>query len=315
MQNCKFVPQSGTPARNALNLDATSARNGQGAISEFVLSHNYFGGFNGRGVVTTFPTQRDGIFCGVIEKNEVVNGIALDRAGDLLSLRDNVIVGRGPGIEVNLVAGPTANELKIEHNVITTCGGGIVVKAGGKLRLQDNYLEPSARCANAKSTHGALVELLGSISAPLAGVVLDGNLYSMTPGTADYAIYSDYTTSLLSFGDTFSFGTAQQRGIQSTAHSVNALLLYSTTVGTNYKGLIATGAPAVNVIMPNGTVTTDTGGTVALRPATAGTPKNLGPGDGDSCTMGAMFFDSNYVYVCVVGSANNTSTIKRAALM
>ena len=314
MQNCKFVPQSGTPARNAVNLDATSAKNGQRIISQFVLSHNYFGGFGGKGIVTTFPTYRDGVFNGAIENSEIVNGVLLDRAGDLLAIRHNTILGRGPGIEVTLMTGPSSNQLKIEHNTITTCSGGIVVNAGGKMRLQDNYIEPSGKCANVKSTHGALVELLGSVSAPLAGVVLDGNLYSLTPGTADYAIYADYAT-FLSLADTFSFGTADQRGIQTTTHSASALLLYSTTIGTDYSALTTTGASGVTLVMPNGALTGDTGTTLAVRPSAPRTPANLGPGDGDSCVTGEMFFDSDYVYVCVVGSTRNTSTIKRGALM
>ena len=313
LQNCKFVPESGAPARNAINLDATSARNGQRSISQFVLSHNYFGGFSGKGIVTTFPTQTDGVYCGVIEKNEIVNGVLLNRAGDLLALRDNTILGHGPGIEVTLVTSPTANQLKIEHNVITTCGGGIVVNAGGKLRVQDNYIEPSGKCANVKSAHGALIELLGSSSAPLVGVVLDGNLYSLTPGTADYAIYADYATAFLSLADTFSFGTTQQRGILTTTHSANGLLLYSTTIGTDSRALI-TGGSAVTMIMPNGALTSDVGTALAGRKPAPRTPASFGPGNGDSCITGEMFFDSNYVYVCVVGSTRNTSTIKRAAL-
>jgi hypothetical protein len=314
MQNCQFVPQSGTPARNALNLDATSAHNGQRIIADFVLSHNNFGGFGGKGIATTFLTLTDGVFCGVIEKNEIVNGIALDRAGDLLTIRDNVLVGRGPGIMVNLVGPPTANELKIEHNAITTCSGGVVVKASGKLRLQDNYFEPGAACANLKSPNGALVELIGSSAAPLVGAVLDGNLYSMSPNTADYAIYSDYTVGLLSLGDTFSFGQASQRGIKTTSHSINATLDHSTSIGLDYKGLVSAGAPAVTMVMPNGVAANDTGEATTLHRDTVGTPKSLGPRDGDSCVTGAIFSDAQYVYVCVTGSANNTSTIKKALL-
>jgi hypothetical protein len=47
---------------------------------------------------------------------------------------------------------------------------------------------------------------------------------------------------------------------------------------------------------------------------TTRTPKDLRPGSGDSCNAGEVFYDAHYIYVCVVGSTNNTSTIKKAVL-
>lgn len=47
---------------------------------------------------------------------------------------------------------------------------------------------------------------------------------------------------------------------------------------------------------------------------TSRTPKNLVPGEGDSCNTGEVFYDADYIYICVKGSMNNTSTIKKATL-
>jgi hypothetical protein len=44
------------------------------------------------------------------------------------------------------------------------------------------------------------------------------------------------------------------------------------------------------------------------------TPTDIIPGSGDSCNTGEIFYDTRYLYICVVGSTNNTSTIKRAVL-
>lgn len=227
--NYTVTTQSGTPARYGINLDATSAFDGERSIANFHIAHPDIAQLGAAGIATTFPTQTNGIFDGVIDGFGIVRGgIRLDRAGDNIAIRDINIPGTGPGFYVNLV--PGAGNLLIEHNSITTCSGAVYALSALKIAVNDNIIEPAGGCA--APANGALIDFAGTVANPILRATTQGNEINGTPGAGvDYLIRNDYVTSPHSAFDMLNMGTGAQYGVLATANSTNAKVLNPSFIG------------------------------------------------------------------------------------
>ena len=217
IDNCNIAAQSGLPAKNAINLDATS-----GGIFNFVISHNYLGIFGGNGIITTFPSGSDGVFNGVIRENSIHGGVNLTNGGDDLKILHNSIAGVGPGITVNSVGGATTNI--IEGNSITACSGGIVVNHAENLQILSNIIEPAAGCA--AETNSALIDILGSAGTPVKAPRIVGN--QLTPlawGSTNntYGVRLDYATDAVIEQNKLDISLSTQTLATTTTHAVDTV--------------------------------------------------------------------------------------------
>jgi len=90
LEEFRIAPQSGTPARHAINLDVTSF-----SLGKSRLQHLYLSALGGRGIVTTNPAGGNvsGFSNSSIIENHIINGIQLDHGGDNLIIERNFLGG------------------------------------------------------------------------------------------------------------------------------------------------------------------------------------------------------------------------------
>src|SRR4029077_3411357 len=153
-------------------------------------------------------------FNGVFRENLIYGGLNLQRAGDTIAIRDNLFVGVGPGITVNLVVG--ASQLLVDHNTVTACSGAVIVTAGTRTKIVNNNIEPAGGCA--PSVNATMIDLQGSSGDPIENAEVRSNYFSGTPGTTTYQVRTDWANGTIIEGNTFGYGTGLQRGVQVTAN-------------------------------------------------------------------------------------------------
>jgi hypothetical protein len=167
IQNCQFLPQSGTPGRDGMRLDTTTY-----SISKFIVSHNYFGTFGGKGINLINPSLTDGYFTSWIRNNVIYNGITLQRAGDTDVIAENVIpAGANIGIDATQVVG--AMNLTIEKNNITYTGACMHLGDAVRFpRILNNECEGNVSTTGSNS---AAMDIAGTVTNPVWQPVITGN--------------------------------------------------------------------------------------------------------------------------------------------
>jgi hypothetical protein len=160
IKGCNISPVSGTPARHAIHLDATSTSNGSNYIARFNIQGNTLGSFGGNGIQMTFPTPyTDGLFNGIIQENTVANGIVASRLGDNVTFKKNTVTGRGFGIDVQNVFG--AGGTIIAENSIVGCNGIKLRQISGAV-IRDNVIEPNIAADSSCTLTDAQIEVDGA---------------------------------------------------------------------------------------------------------------------------------------------------------
>lgn len=119
LQDFAIVPQSGTPASNAIDVDTTSH-----GISELLINHLFIGALGGHAIVSTNPSLTDGFFNSKIENCLTFNGVKLNRLGDRVEFRSNTFTGLNIGVEVVSWVPGAANTI-IEGNTFVNTGAFI----------------------------------------------------------------------------------------------------------------------------------------------------------------------------------------------
>lgn len=163
----------------ALALDTTSA------ASTITPSHIMISGMRflpllGRAIVTIHVSPNTAgvpARTTIGPRNLIYNGIQINNGGDTVTIRENEILGRNPGIEVSLISGATT--LSIIHNNITA-DGGIWLKGGSTTRqwnITSNIVEVYKSFGSTSGHNGAIIDVDGTSGTP-AFVTIDKNQIS-----------------------------------------------------------------------------------------------------------------------------------------
>ena len=227
IEGCQIIPQSGTPARFGINLDATSVVNGDTTIKKFLITRNYIGPFGGAAIATKFPTQYDGIFNGDIIDNTLVNGIRGDRMGDTVHIERNMISGTAPGIYLNSVSGANANS--ILSNSITSCPPTILIDYALRPLIENNNLEPAGSCGS--PTGKAVIEVSGAVSPVISPSIIHNSITG-TPSEVQYGVHVD-SAKWVQLDNMFTAGLGTQTGYRITSNSQYAKVTLHQNVGPN----------------------------------------------------------------------------------
>lgn len=249
--NCKMVPQSGTPGRCGLVLDATESAPGFNAISQFTIKHNYIGPAGRQALCGVYPTGSDGIFDGAInDHNTFVGGMDLQGLGDTVSVEDNQLTAGpgpanyGPGLTLRQVTGATT--FSFRHNSVTACNGSVVIQQAAVAAFTGNIFEPTVGCA--PGSQAALVYIDGPSLTPVDTVVFSENAFSTTPSTASYMVSLDHAKNVSFTGNTFGFGTNSQRALKTTVNTVNTMGSGNTLAPSGTQSLFFADASTTTVI-------------------------------------------------------------------
>ncbi len=131
-----IAPQSGTPARHALNIDITNADQ---IMAKLYIQNSNFYQFGGRAIYLTNPTNLDGFFTSIIQNNLFYGGLSLQNAGDSLNFIGNTFTGTNAALDLSLVSG--AAQVVIAFNNITSAGGAVRVTGGSQIKILHNQIE------------------------------------------------------------------------------------------------------------------------------------------------------------------------------
>lgn len=179
-----IAPTSGTPARYGINLDVTNS--GQ-QLANLLIKSCYIEQLGTGSIHLTNPTNTEGFFCSQIEKCFLVGGISLQRCGDSVTIRDNIITGAGIGISLSSVAG--AAQFTIEHNNITSAGTAIKVDSADQINILYNQIEQTV---NYSGGSGVMVHITGDDAVVIGAKIVGNNINGAIPQNKPaYLIFVD----------------------------------------------------------------------------------------------------------------------------
>lgn len=191
IKNLTIAPVSGTPARHGIHFDVTDSNQ---QIANSLVERIYVEQLGSSCIKVSNPTNNDGFFANHIEKCFLVGGVTLERCGDSVVLRDNIITGNGIGIDMTAV--PGAAQVVIETNNITSKAEKIRIGAGAlQVKITRNQLE---QVFDYEGASGALVLIEGNaqgsiISCDIIGNNINGAIPTIKPANLIKLDYAEAT--------------------------------------------------------------------------------------------------------------------------
>jgi hypothetical protein len=155
--NCGILPNGGTPGRDAIVFDSTSAADTE--MADIVLNHLFL-----QSTVTgayalhlhNLPANTNGgTFNFTLMESVVVGGVRFDSIGDTIRIRDNLMSGVNAAISGDQIAG--AGNLIIDGNNASGTGGGLVLGCAVSPRITNNEFEQQV---TSTETNNAIVDLV-----------------------------------------------------------------------------------------------------------------------------------------------------------
>lgn len=220
ISGCQVAPQSGTPARHALNLDSTSF-----PISKVYVHDNFFAALGGRAILINNPTPlTDGVFTTTIERNVLQKGINMVNAGDSIIVKSNIIPGAGIGIDGSFINGAGTFTFQ-DNNVTSSVAGMHLTSVVIVANIINNVFEGSGTVTG---SNGAYVDLDGAVGSLLNRVQFSGNRVS--PITAGIIGVRVNRVDGITIENNHIDRTAGAASIQITTNAVGP----NVTIGNNY---------------------------------------------------------------------------------
>jgi hypothetical protein len=260
--------ERGAPARNAIVIDTT-----QEYLSNLSLRRLVLGRLGGRGIVVRNPERTDGFFTSTISDSLIENGIALERAGDSITIERNVITGKNDGIFADLVKG--AHLLTIAFNNITSEGSAIAIRGGSECRILYNNIE-HPRPSNQPASR--LIDLAGQASNPLLHCEVAGNYLGATTNMVADTIRVDWATGTQIHDNDIVLSTG--KAIRLTEHAVSTAIRFNRfePPGKPLAALIADSGRGTLILGSdeNGALDLPSGARVGVRKRAEMTPRAVG---------------------------------------
>jgi hypothetical protein len=211
-------PQSGTPGRHALVLDATTT----GIMQYPRVEHCNFGGLSGRSIVFLGSSGTNSIFGASVAHNSFNRGINLIYAGDSNVFAENVFTGTTFAMDGGLTNG--ANQLTIRENNSTATGGfsftSIIESCLSFLR---NNVELMIGDTFAGSNN-AMVNFAGAAGGIKGLVAVGNNIHILPAGSNVDCMRLDYVDTALVGGANKFIDPSGSVGIVTTAHAARVTI-------------------------------------------------------------------------------------------
>jgi parallel beta-helix repeat protein len=216
--------ESGTPARHGIYLDTLDSAQ---VINNALIERVRINQLGGHAIYTNqHSTNIDGFFSSTIQNCFLYGGIYLDKAGDTLRIKDNVITGAGWGVYANLVYDPyRANVFNVTGNVITSVTGGVYLSNCGTCTIASNQFEQQA--ISDGSDHAQVV--VKGTDVTLSGISIYGNRFNLFPAdTVATGLLIDNAVATSVHDNDFGLGVPTHCAIKISANAVD------TVIGNNF---------------------------------------------------------------------------------